>query len=174
MKKMKETAKKDLSNYRDFTGFLINKRTSFINPGISILTFNGGENFVKVKCGKDGASLLLLRSEYEIGHIGKTLINIRPVDKSHISDEFKMIDFESGIETMNEDNGEGIFSAEYTNGYSIYVSYKKDEKKYYVTVLHFENWEVPVKQIVSTSYEDMKTNLTNAINYVTQIQKSTE
>jgi hypothetical protein len=174
MKRMKEISKEDLSNYHDFTGFLVNKRTSFINPEISILTFNDGENLVKVKFGKEGASLLLLKSEYKIGHIGMNLINIRPVVNRHISDEFKMIDFKNGIVTMNEDNGEDILSVEYTNGYSIYASYKEDEKKYYVTVLSFENREVPVKKIVSTSKEDMKTNLTIAIKCVTQIQKSIE
>lgn len=170
MKRMKEITKEDLSNYYDFTGFLINKRTSFINPGISILTFNDGENLVKVKSGKEGASLLLLRSEYKVGHIGKTLINIRPVTNSLISDEFKMIDFRNGIVTMNDDNGEDILSAEYSNGYSIFASYKEDEKKYFITVMLFENSKDPVMQYVSTSKETMKTNLKIAINYVMQFQ----
>lgn len=75
---------------------------------------------------------------------------------------------------MIEDNKEDILFAEYANGYSIFVSYKEDEKKYYITVLLFENWKDPVKQFVSTSKETMKENLKIAINYVVQFRKSTE
>jgi hypothetical protein len=158
-----------MSRYKDFTGILVKKRASILLPGVTILTLQNEEKSIRVKFGSAGATDLNFGEKIRVGHIGKTLINIRPLSTTYWNKEYRNIDFKGGIVTFSEDRGQAILNAEYPNGYSVDVGYIDEEKKYYVIVLLHENCKAPIIQYSSDERDEMLGDLVKAIGYVVTI-----
>lgn len=155
-----------MNEYENFDGILIKKKKVLFASNITILTLRNENEKLCVKFGSSGANILELGQRYRIGHIGSTVINIRPIKNTawKPNHDYDAINFHGGIVTFYEELGEDILTVEYDNDYSIDVGYV--ENRYCITILKNENWNPYISQVSSADKKDMLRQLQDAINQV--------